>query len=71
MWFPAGVPAEIVRRMHAEVVKALATPEARSYLAESDYFRDSARSPEEFNAFIKDDLAVQANIAKTIGIQPQ
>jgi hypothetical protein len=26
MWFPAGVPVEIVRRFHAETVKALATP---------------------------------------------
>jgi tripartite-type tricarboxylate transporter receptor subunit TctC len=70
MLFPAGVPAEIVRRMNAELLKILATPEARRYLADSDYFA-TGTTPEEFNAFIRDDLLVQANFAKLVGIQPQ
>jgi tripartite-type tricarboxylate transporter receptor subunit TctC len=70
MWFPAGVPAEIVRRMNAELVKALATPEVRNYLAEADYF-PVGNSPEEFAEFIRKDIALQAVIAKTVGIQPQ
>ena len=70
MWFPAGVPAEIVRRMNAEVVKALAAPEVRKYLAESDYF-PVGNSPEEFSEFIRKDIALQASISKTVGIQPQ
>jgi tripartite-type tricarboxylate transporter receptor subunit TctC len=70
MWFPAGVPAEIVRRVNAEVVKALAAPEVRKYLAESDYF-PVGNSPEEFSEFIRKDIALQASISKTVGIQPQ
>jgi tripartite-type tricarboxylate transporter receptor subunit TctC len=70
MWFPAGVPAEIVRRMNAEIVKALATPEVRKYLADSDYFA-TGTSPEETAEFIRNDIALQAGIAKTVGIQPQ
>jgi len=70
MWFPAGVPSEIVRRMNAELLKALGAPEARKYLADSDYFA-TGNTPEEFAAFIKDDMVLQANIAKTVGIQPQ
>ena len=70
MWFPAGVPAEIVRRMNAEVVKALATPEVRKYLAESDYF-PTGTSPEQFTEFLRNDIARQAVIAKTVGIQAQ
>ena len=70
MWFPAGVPAEIVRRMNAEIVKALATPEVRKYLAESDYF-PTGTSPEEFAEFLREDIVRQAGIAKTVGIQPQ
>ncbi len=31
IWFPAGVPAEIVRRLNAAVVKALALPEIRKH----------------------------------------
>ena len=70
MWFPAGVPAEIVRRMHAEIVKALAAPEVRKYLADADYF-PVGNSPEEFTEFLRNDIARQASIAKKIGIQPQ
>jgi tripartite-type tricarboxylate transporter receptor subunit TctC len=69
-WFPAGVPAEIVRRMHAEIVKALATPEVRKYLADADYF-PVGNSPEEFTEFLRNNIAKQLSIAKTIGIQPQ
>ena len=70
MWFPAGVPAEIVRRMHAEIVKALAAPEVRKYLADADYF-PLGNSPEEFAEFLRKDIARQASIAKKIGIQLQ
>ncbi len=70
MWFPAGVPAEIVRRMNAEIVKALDAPEVRKFLAEADFF-PVGNSPEEFTEFIRKDIALQASIAKKIGIQPQ
>jgi tripartite-type tricarboxylate transporter receptor subunit TctC len=68
MWFPAGVPAEIVRRMHAEIVKALAAPAVRKYLADSDYF-PVGNSPEEFAGFLTNDIPRQTGIAKKIGIQ--
>jgi tripartite-type tricarboxylate transporter receptor subunit TctC len=70
MWFPAGVPNEIVRRMHAEILKALAAPPVRKYLAEAYYF-PVGNSPEEFTEFLRKDIPRQAGIAKTIGIQPQ
>jgi tripartite-type tricarboxylate transporter receptor subunit TctC len=70
MWFPAGVPGEIVRRMHGEILKALATPSVKKYIAEADYF-PVGNSPEEFGAFLRNDIARQASIAKKIGIQPQ
>jgi tripartite-type tricarboxylate transporter receptor subunit TctC len=70
MWFPAGVPGEIVRRMHGELVKALATPSVRKYIAEADYF-PVGNSPEEFGEFLRKDIARQESIAKRIGLQPQ
>lgn len=70
MWFPAGVPVDIVRRMNAELLKALAAPEVRKYLAEADYFA-TGTTPEEFADFLRDDVPRQIGIAKTIGIQPQ
>ncbi|MBI2227054.1 MAG: tripartite tricarboxylate transporter substrate binding protein [Betaproteobacteria bacterium] len=70
MWFPAGTPAEIVRRVHAEVVKALAVPEVRKHIVDNG-LRPLGSSPEEFAEFLRKDIARQASIAKKIGIQPQ
>ena len=70
MWFPAGVPAAIVRRMHAEVVKALAVPNVREKLAESFLFPVGS-APEEFADFIRKDIALQASVMKRIGIEPE
>lgn len=70
MWFPAGVPAEIVRRVHAEVAKALAVPEVRKQFVDG-YLVPVGSSPEDFAAFIKKDIVVQANIVKQIGLDPE
>jgi tripartite-type tricarboxylate transporter receptor subunit TctC len=70
MWFPAGVATEIVRRLHGELVKALATPSVRKYLAEADYFAVGS-SPEAFAEFLRNDIARQEIIARQIGLQPQ
>ena len=70
MWFPAGVPAEVVRRVRAEVAKALAVPEIREQFAENFLF-PVGNSPEEFAAFINKDIAAQASIMKEIGLEPE
>lgn len=70
MWFPAGVPTAIVRRMHAEVMKALAVPNVREKLAESFLFPVGS-SPEEFADFVRKDIALQASVMKRIGLEPE
>jgi tripartite-type tricarboxylate transporter receptor subunit TctC len=70
MWFPAGVATEIVRRLHGELIKALATPSVRKYLEEADYFA-VGNSPEAFAEFLRNDIARQVSIAKRIGLQAQ
>ncbi len=70
MWFPAGVPAEIVRRVHGEAAKAVTLPEVRKHLMDNGLVPIGS-SPEEFADFLRKDIARQAGIAKQIGIQPQ
>lgn len=70
IWFPAGVPAEIVRRLNAAVVKALALPEIRKHYTDNGLI-PVGNSPEEFADFLTKDIALQASIAQKIGIQPQ
>jgi len=66
-WFAAGVPAEIVRRMHAEIVKALQTPEVRDLLAKQGATAH-AESPAEFTAFIKTERERIARVARQVGV---
>ena len=70
IWFPAGTPGEIVRRMHAGVVKALAVPEVRKHY-EDNAIVPVGNSPEEFAQFLVKDIALQAEIANRIGLKPQ
>ena len=70
MWFPAGTPQPIVRKISGEVAKAVALPETRKILADNGLIPVGS-SPEEFADFIKKDIAKQAGIVKLIGLVPQ
>jgi len=70
IWFPAGTPQPIVRKIYGEVVKALALPETRKYLADNGLIPVGS-SPEEFAEFVKKDVVKQAEIVKQIGLVPQ
>jgi tripartite-type tricarboxylate transporter receptor subunit TctC len=70
MWFPAGTPAEIIRRVYGEVVKAVALPETKKFLADNGLI-PIGNSPEEFAEFLRKDIVRQAAIVKQIGLQPQ
>lgn len=70
IWFPAGTPSDIVRRLQAGVVKALAVPEVRKHF-EDNAIIPVGSTPEEFTQFLVKDIAHQADIAKRIGLKPQ
>jgi tripartite-type tricarboxylate transporter receptor subunit TctC len=70
IWFPAGVPQPIVRKVQAEVARAVATPEAKKMLADGGLIPIGS-TPEEFAEFLKKDVVKQAEIVKKIGLQPQ
>ena len=70
IWFPAGTPQPIVRKIFGEVAKAVALPETKKILADNG-LRPVGSSPEEFADFIKKDIAKQAAIVKLIGLVPQ
>ena len=73
-WFtivaPAGTPKEVVSRLNAEVVKALADPVVR------ERFRDQGltvrgSSPEELGAATREQLARYAQLFKAAGIKSE
>jgi tripartite-type tricarboxylate transporter receptor subunit TctC len=70
IWFPAGTPQPIIRRIYGEVVKVVALPETKKYLADNSLLAVGS-SPEEFADFIRKDVVRQAEIVRKIGVQPQ
>ena len=73
-WFalfaPANTPPDIVKKLNAEVVKALARPDIRDKLAVSGLSVQTS-SPEQLGAFQKLEIAKWATMVKDAGIQPE
>jgi tripartite-type tricarboxylate transporter receptor subunit TctC len=66
---PAGTPPAIVRRLHADTVKAMQTPDTRAKLEGIGADGTVSRSPEEFAALVRADTARYAKIVKDIGLK--
>ena len=73
-WFalfaPANTPADIVKKLNAEVVKALARQDIRDRLAASGLSVQTS-TPEQLGAFQKTEIAKWATMVKDAGIQPE
>jgi tripartite-type tricarboxylate transporter receptor subunit TctC len=70
MMAPAKTPRDIVNRLHDEVVKALATPEVKERFAAlgADAW---TLSPEQFDAYIRDEIKSNAVLVKAAGLEVQ
>ncbi len=62
MFGPAGIPPEIVTRVHTELRKALEDPEVRKRL-EANGFEIIGGSPAEFRTFLAADIALWSRVA--------
>ena len=73
-WFvlgaPAGTPMEIIRRINAATVAALAQPEVRERTIASGNEPISS-TPEELGSFIRNELAKNARVIKAAGIKAE
>ena len=68
--FPAGVPAAIVHRMNAEIVRVLKLPEIQERIWNAGSEPRSS-TPQEFAQFLRDDVARWAPVIKAAGATPQ
>lgn len=67
---PAGLPAPIVERLHAEFAKALNTSEVKRSF-ESAGLTAGGGSPQSFAKFVDDEIAKWGGIVKSANIKPQ
>ncbi len=66
----AGVPRDIIMKVHSVVVSATNTNEIKSVLQKQG-LEPATNTPEEFAAFIRKELDVNARLVKAAGIKPE
>lgn len=67
---PAGTPREIIMKLHAEVVKALALPDLRERYVASG-IEPVGSTPDQFAAAIREDLTRWAKVARAANIRAE
>ena len=67
---PARTPRAIINRLHAEVVKIAQNPKMKARLAGQGLDLVGS-SPEEFDAFIRAELAKWSAVLKAAGVKPE
>jgi tripartite-type tricarboxylate transporter receptor subunit TctC len=70
LWLPAGAPPEMVSRIHAETVKALADPEVRQQF-DAQGLEGVGLPPAEFARFVAKESAFITDLARRIGAAPE
>ncbi|WP_304308158.1 tripartite tricarboxylate transporter substrate binding protein [Pseudacidovorax intermedius] len=70
MMAPAKTPRPVIERLHAEVLKALAAPEVKERFAKLGADTWTLK-PEQFDAYIRDEIASNASVVKAAGLAVQ
>jgi tripartite-type tricarboxylate transporter receptor subunit TctC len=66
---PAGTPAAIVNKLHADITRAMEAPDTRERLAAIGVDDTVTRTPEEFAVIVRDDTARYAKVVKDAGLK--
>jgi tripartite-type tricarboxylate transporter receptor subunit TctC len=73
-WFglavPRGTPKEVIAKLHAETVKALADPALRTRLLDQGA-EPGGMAPEAFAKFVRDETVRWGELAKAAGVKPE
>jgi tripartite-type tricarboxylate transporter receptor subunit TctC len=68
LFLPAKTPREIVNKLHREMMNALQTPRVQEKLT-SIGVEPMVMSPAQFDARVKEEIVINAALAKTMGIR--
>lgn len=71
LFAPAGTPRAIVDRLHADTMAVVQTQDIKDRYAAQNLEVFPPRSPDEFVAYIRQDLAKWQRVAKAAKIEPQ
>ena len=68
---PAGTPREVLSRLQAEVAKVVAAPALRNNFLERGVELTASSSPDQFTAYVRNEVAANAKLARNAGIKAQ
>jgi len=68
MFVPSKVPRAVVAKLHQETMKALQSPDARERMSKLGG-ESMSMNPEQFDAYIRQEIATNAALVKAAGIQ--
>ena len=68
---PAGTSREVLSRLQGEVAKVVAAPALRNNFLERGVALTASGSPDEFTAYIRNEVAANAKLARNAGIKAQ
>ncbi|HEX6006839.1 MAG TPA: tripartite tricarboxylate transporter substrate binding protein [Burkholderiales bacterium] len=63
-----GTPAQIIQRLHKELTNAIQAPDVAKHLA-GDGSRPMVQTPEEFGAFLRNEVAKWDKVARAAGLR--
>lgn len=66
---PAGTPAEIVRKLHAEIARVVRLPDIKERIEGLGANETTSASPEEFAAMVKTEITKYAKVIKDAGVR--
>jgi tripartite-type tricarboxylate transporter receptor subunit TctC len=67
---PRGTDADVIQRLHAETVKALAAPDVKERLAQAA-LQPVGNTPEQFAALIKSEIERWTRVAHELGVKAE
>lgn len=67
---PAGVSGEVLKRLHAETVKAMSAPDMKERLA-GEGAEPATSTPAELTAFLKEEITKWGKVIKAAGIKAE
>lgn len=74
-WFalvaPAGTPTAVVKRVNAELDRALKDPDIVQRLREIGFYTDGAETPQALDRFLRAERSRWSRVVREIGIQPE
>jgi tripartite-type tricarboxylate transporter receptor subunit TctC len=69
LFVPARTPRDIVNRLHSETVKALQAPKVRERIA-ALIVDPMIMTPNDFDAYVREEIDLNAALVKAAGIKP-